>query len=486
MFTVKYNLLLNNINSNSSLTIANKVLSNSDYVNYILLNFLLIIVLIIVSNITLLLVNNLILECDIGHTTPEDFCLLIGNLPLDFAKEGFDKDSFIKVNNILPVDINYTYKLTDFYKKQKKLNNLRKKLVNIEKYIVKNYNKEKTTLNTLYHEVNTNSNILDIVKKNDKYVKVKLEYDKINKDLKKQINKTNNNKQDNFSGTIIATFNTIEESDKYLINFPNSFISNLYNRIKILFNRCKKSKIYSDNIDNNNNNTYYRNIKCLEVKRAPNPYDIIWENLEYTSKQRKIRRATVFLISFVILIISFLIILGLNYIQNNLSYLNTKFNFDIKTDNFEKYQFIISIVISLIILTINFIFKKILFMLTLEEKSISTTNFNINYSIKLSLILFVNNAVIPLISNIINGHWDNKHILINNVFTILVSNAFVSPMIWLLNINLFILKFKRKLIVKLISSYNNILNKNSNNNNNDNKINTPNNNILLSQRDANE
>lgn len=55
----------------------------------------------------------------------------------------------------------------------------------------------------------------------------------------------------------------------------------------------------------------------LNVEKAPEPEDVIWENLQFNSKHRFFRKLMVYLISLVLIAISFGIIVGLNYGQVN-------------------------------------------------------------------------------------------------------------------------------------------------------------------------
>jgi len=147
-----------------------------------------------------------------------------------------------------------------------------------------------------------------------------------------------------FSGVVFATFKNGKDYEEYYESFPHTFLSLIFktyvpfliiNYVCCCFfndKRKKKSRMRS----------------TLQVEFAPEPNDVIWENLEYTATQRLIRLLWVYLSSIVLIGISFGIIIGLNFIQN-------KFRTENKSMNYG-----VSILISLCISIINFLITKLL------------------------------------------------------------------------------------------------------------------------------
>ena len=63
----------------------------------------------------------------------------------------------------------------------------------------------------------------------------------------------------------------------------------------------------------------FRMIKNISVFYANEPEDVIWENMEYSSKQRLLRRLLIYFISILLLLILFFIVYQLTYVQNSLN-----------------------------------------------------------------------------------------------------------------------------------------------------------------------
>ena len=56
----------------------------------------------------------------------------------------------------------------------------------------------------------------------------------------------------------------------------------------------------------------------LEVTEAPEPEDVIWENLEESDRSLQLRRGFVNLVTFILLLISFFLIVGIYGARNRL------------------------------------------------------------------------------------------------------------------------------------------------------------------------
>ena len=83
---------------------------------------------------------------------------------------------------------------------------------------------------------------------------------------------------------------------------------------------------------------------------------------------------------------------------------------------------------------------------TKMEKQKSLTNFYLSYSIKLTIFTFMTSAFVPFLANYIrhehnlNNH-DNK-ILITNMLVLFLTNAFIHPVVWTINVSLIIKKIR--------------------------------------------
>ena len=189
-----------------------------------------------------------------------------------------------------------------------------------------------------------------------------------------------------FAGSAIITFNTKKEKEIWLKQIPKSFVEYCINLIINLFNIvffcCKHRR-------EKHINFLKRNIK---YEAAPEPEDIIFENMETKKIIRVIRTILFFLISIFICFISFIIVASLNKLQE---YLDEKY---------EGHTFIlyfISVLISIVLDLIDFALEQILETLTKKERQITKTNFYLSYSIKLTISSSLNSVLVPFLSEIV-------------------------------------------------------------------------------------
>ena len=101
----------------------------------------------------------------------------------------------------------------------------------------------------------------------------------------------------------------MDEQEKFLNCYPKSFIGNLLKSLKNLKYFCCCCLI----IENSKKRYIFQ--KDIEVDEAPEPEDIIFENLHFSSKERFCRIFLVYFLSMIIIGICLIIILGLNYLQ---------------------------------------------------------------------------------------------------------------------------------------------------------------------------
>lgn len=173
--------------------------------------------------------------------------------------------------------------------------------------------------------------------------------------------------------------------------------------------------------------------------------DIFWENLEISTKDRfkniiKTSIFTVFAVS-----ISFAMVISMKYIgkvekdaiENN--------------DNDGWGLRLISIWPSIIIIIINFVLGRSTRYFSSFERPHTVTAYNASVSIKLTIAMFVNTALIPLIVNV---NWKNSWFepggLVTEATYLLISNAFISPMIYLLSPTICLHKLRMKKVEKAV------------------------------------
>ena len=258
---------------------------------------------------------------------------------------------------------------------------------------------------------------------------------KLESSLQNLLNQSENLTENNFSGVIFVTFCNIKEQEKFMKYQPKNLIMNIYKSLKHL-----KYFLCYHCVDKKKRDRYFLR-KNISFEIAPEPEDVIFENLQYSSIERLFRTILIYFISLIMIFICFLIILVLNYVQIN----NKKGN---NNDKEVVIRYCISIVISIIISILNTLFQFFLNFLTKKEKQLSMTNYYLSYSIKLTFFTFITSGVIPLIATYYYNSKFDFDILVANILTIFLSNSFLTPLMWSLNFELLFKKLKACLAEK--------------------------------------
>ena len=328
-------------------------------------------------------------------------------------------------------NLNLCFKLNDFMTLKEKFEKCKYKIFQLEhnpNQIEKNHINNYTGKNRRYYVSFYTYLGLDCLYCSDKGISL----DELNKQKKAYSQRLNllinKAKLNNFCGCAFVTFNTIKEKEEFYNNYPHFFIEFIFHYIKKFFYYlcyCFTSK------NKNLKKKYQR--KEIRVKLAPEPEDIIWENLEFTICQRTYRIIFIYFLSIVLIVIAFQIVYKLNMLQDDI---------DDKLSGIKKYG--LSFLITIIIFLIDLLFEYIMKYFTKLEKQKSMTNYYLSFSIKLSIFTFVTSALVPLIPNVINGNLkkhNNRNLITNMLFIFLV-NSFIKPIAWTINISLIIKKIR--------------------------------------------
>ena len=480
-----------------------KIIGNDYYVdktliNYHIINFISLVALFIINILYIVLLYNINHQYNLSITSPSDFTIIISNLHSAFKifwknirkinnviKSGnnisdgnfeeykkeleilglqdYPKDKeinifegfnhFIKNKICVSSDgdkfniyrINICYKINEFMEIEEQIQELKKKIYKIDhqKYILKKnqeLNLEGDERKYFYNPLQKLG--IDLCNSSccEKYEilsDIKKQKENLENKLKELLSQTENLTEENFSGVVFVTFNNIEESEKFLAPYPKNLIMSIFNLIKNLkyFLCCccvKKSKREHFFLNRN-----------IQIKVAPEPEDVIFENLQYSSFQRFFRTVLVYFLSLIIIFICFIIILILNDIQIK------KMK---KNNNNIIIKYGISISITLIISMLNTIFQLILEGLTKKEKQTSNTDYYLSFSIKLTIFTFLTSGIIPLFSSYY--HSKSKYdLLLTNMLTLFLSNSFLTPIMWSLNFEFFLKRLKICLIKDNYENY---------------------------------
>ena len=233
----------------------------------------------------------------------------------------------------------------------------------------------------------------------------------------------------NFCGCIFATFNTVKDKREFYNKYPHFLIE-----FVLFYLKNFKYYLCCCFIDKKKKSKYF-NRQRMRVYLAPDPEDVIWENMEFTFFQRFYRMIGIYSLTFILIGAAFLIVYSLNNVQETIK--------DEDWAEILKYtaSFSISIVISLLNIFLEFIMK----FFTKMEKQKSKTNYYLSYSVKLSIFTLTTSAFLPCLSSYLNRkfnglEYNNNKNLINNMLVLFLVNSFVTPIIWIIN---FPLRIKR-------------------------------------------
>ena len=343
--------------------------------------------------------------------------------------------------------INICYKISEFMKIEEKIQNKKSQIYKIEHDPFQIEKNEKLKLTDkrkkyFYYPLDIfNLNIFPFNIWEKSYILSDIEEEKneLERKLEELLKKTENITDENFSGVIFITFNTMKDAELFLKPFPKNAIMSLLIKVKNLkyfLCRCfineQKKKNFSIK-------------KNIGADIPPEPEDIIFENLQYSSLERIFRISLIYIVSLVIIFICLLIMVTLNHIQmkNNEGNDNHKIIF----------KYFISILMTLIISILNSIFMLLLDFLTKMEKQISMTNYYLSYSVKLTLFTFTTSGIIPLLSNYLYLSRINYDLLITNMITSFLSNSFLTPIMWTLNFEFLLKKLKICYVEKYKKNY---------------------------------
>ena len=326
--------------------------------------------------------------------------------------------------------INICYKINEYMKIEEKIQEKKKQilLANFDpKQQLKNEDLEYQERKYFYSPLKIfGINIFncDTCKRSILLSDIQKEKENLEKELEELVKQTQNLTENNFAGIIFITFETMDEQEKFLKPYSMNYITNLLIKIKDL-----KYFLCSCFISKEEKKRFLLK-RNLEVHVAPEPEDVIFENLQYSSWEKKLRILLTYFLSFIIIGICFLIILFLNNLQ--LKYM--------KTSTIIKYG--LSLMITGVISIINVIFQIFLGYLTKMEKHLSMTNYYLSLSIKLTIFTFITTAIVPFISDYYINYDGDYDLLITNISTCFLTNSILTPIIWIFNVNYLMKKIK--------------------------------------------
>ena len=323
--------------------------------------------------------------------------------------------------------IDFCYKSGEIIELQQKLSELNGKINQID--FDPNIKKENDKLGVEGTERNYYSYILPICPftscpKKESLKDIMKEKQETEEKMTKLIQDSKEKISDYFGGAAFVTFNKLKDQEDYLNKLPKNFfdyIIKFFKNLIYLFCSCC--------VDKNSTSYYVRN---ATFEAAPEPEDIIFENIETTPVARILKTALVYFISIILCGISFAAIYGLNLLQMYV---------DENQKNHTTHVvllYVISFAITGVTSGMDILLEIVLEKLTKWEKQVTWTNYYLSFSLKLTLFSFVNSAILPTFCEFFINKSDGYEILISNM----LMKFLVTPGMWTLNVGYFIKKLK--------------------------------------------
>ena len=342
-----------------------------------------------------------------------------------------NKDKSITDYGLYRIDI--CYKLDGMIELQKKLDELDEKIQRIEfdPYIYEK-NKEKLLEG---EQRNFYKNFLGLsccCETEESLSDIKIQKAKIENEMNDLIRASKENTSEYFGGAAFITFTTIKQQEDYLSKLPSNFFDYIINFFKNLFYIFCSCCTKKDSLN------YYK--RHITFEAAPEPEDVIFENLQTKPFWRIINTLIVYFLSIIICGVSFVAIIYLNKLQKKID--NDKEN---KTTH-TLLLYVISFGITGVTSVIDIILEIVLEKLTKWERQTTWTNFYLSYSLKLTLFSFLNSAVIPIVCELVINKSNGYQFLINNMLMKFLVNAFVTTIMWTVNVGCVLKLFRQCLI----------------------------------------
>lgn len=373
-------------------------------------------------------------EIDLDNDMPSDFSIWIEGLPKDEPTHKIKKyfEDYGTGNPEFPTEISrifISYQVSEFIKTLGEFSREKKKLQSLYHNDIQ---KVKEKLGAEYEHYQHKEE--DFSEKYKTQLKVVEKHQNELRDVTKKI-KDENCAAEYRTGIYIISFSTKRKLDK---------VVDLWTNLEgIGFSRLisnKSDKVY-ERISSDGKKTEIP----IWVMQAPEPSDIIWENLGFSLWFLLRRRIITFVSTSILLLFCFIIVLFLKVVQRGMSNNDDDAGASLPTRA-------ISIVISIVISVVNAALTILIRKFTVMEKHFTITEFNSSLTVKIAISQFANTCLQVVLVHIVLFEPDwviwAKGALLTDAWFIIFIDAILTPLLYVFNPGHIIKKIKQKMIGK--------------------------------------
>lgn len=339
------------------------------------------------------------------------YTIMVQNLPKDISKEEVSlyfsiltKQKVIKVNFAYNIDKYQEY----FNQKLRNCSRINENQNKLQTYQGMEANKEiQQDLNKGLIDLDIEENLYTLQQETQFLIEQNAELDEKLEEFEKICE---GSQSPEFTGTAFVTFNSQLPVKVLLDQWGVTYMKNVQ---FLLFGRCS--------------NPYLRFKKrTILIHSAPDPTDLIWENLNFSFKRDFFNYILLYFVSVLILVLSF-------YIQ----FLVVKFVFKLRketeieiTKTYATNSLIVkmsALSISSLVTMINAFLRIIVYSFSYYQKMYSNTKLNQSYINLYIFLVFFNSAFMPYLINTFCYESRTNEQLIWDIHLILLTNAFSTP-----------------------------------------------------------
>ncbi|CAG9310778.1 unnamed protein product [Blepharisma stoltei] len=365
-------------------------------------------------------------DIDMSITSPSDYTILVSGLGKDFIEEelkifieehGRDDNLSAKV-----VKINIPYDITHYIEATRKAEYCKHELFHLELYQKEHPNEVPAikTCGCCKRKIDTAENL----KKQLNAAQEEIDkFEEESKDLKNKL----------LIGKAFVTFDSQIEARLVVKRYGKSFVSQFWSHLvdSACGAICKEKFMFK-----------FKN-RNISAEMAPEPSDIIWQNMSFSFKNRLKNILATYFITLLALCASFGMIYGCTIYQRKVK--DDASHQDLSTSDEWKIR-LNAMWPAVGIVLINFILGRCVRYFTSYEKYHTFTSYNASVAIKLTIVQFLNTAIISLIANYDwESYWFTSEGLAVNITYIFFSNSFIGPLIYVFSPMVCIKGIKRSL-----------------------------------------